>query len=215
MRMRKRTAVPPRPPEENDWYEQFTQELTRRGGISRFQGHKDAKILLIAPVPGIMEQTHNLAWCDKSASRFFNWMQNEIGLKSNEDFLIMPCTFDGKKPVKGNTDIGHEVVRIAGSEPRIERVVCVGADSFKTYFGYGKKPSMSSLAGHTMYLQQAAHKPVFVFPDLHALNYEDDKRSYPTIRDYFKAQYACKFWMGVLDKMKGPYEQFMQATQPT
>jgi uracil-DNA glycosylase len=196
----------------SDWTSSFSAVLTQRGGINRLQGHPEASIFLIAPVPRELEASHNLAWCDKSASRFFMWMQNEIGLKSNEDFLIMPCTFDGKKPVKANTDVGHEIVAAAAASDHIERFVCVGSDAFKTYFGYGMKPSMHSLAGHTMYsLQQARFKPVFVFPDLHALNFEDDKQLFPMIRDYFKARYLCKTYMGVLDKMKGPFEQFLKA----
>jgi uracil-DNA glycosylase len=198
---------------KNNWLEPYCERLRKRTGITRLQGSPSAETFLIAPVPGKDELSQNLAWCNRSASRFFMWMNNQIGLKSNDDFLIMPCTFDGDKPKKGNTDIGLDIAAAAAQSKSIKRFVIVGGDAFKTYFGYGKKPSMDSLVGHIMFLQQADFKPLFVFPDLWALSF-DAEAPYPSKRDFFKAQAACKEYMDKLDRLTEQFKKFLTTEKP-
>lgn len=195
-----------------NWVSDLIPGLRKRQGITRLQGNITASSLLLAPVPTLVELDQNLSWCDLSARRFFVWMQNSFDLGPN-DFLIVPCTFDGKKPVKGNTDVGLEIVSAAAKSKAIKRFVVIGGDPFKTYFGYGKKPSMESLVGNTMFLQQSGFKPVFVFPDLNSLRFSEEIR-YKDKRDYYRALAAMQYTMGNLEKLNGRFAQFLKAKKP-
>jgi uracil-DNA glycosylase len=208
----KLTKLPPKK-KKGSWVDEVVKNLRNREGITRLQGNPNASILLIGPVPTQVEIHNNLAWCDQAASRFFTWMENEHDLKSNQDFLIMPTTFDADKPKKGNTDIGMNIVEAAAEEESIERMICIGGDAFKTYFGFGRKPSMESLVGNVMFLQQSKFKPVFVFPDLNALRWNDEMK-FKEKRDFYKAMYACQYWMKYLDKLSKRFKTFLKTDRP-
>lgn len=197
----------------SNWVDSAVEGLRKREGITRLQGNPLASIFLIGPVPGKRELDENLPWCDLDASRFFNWVQNNHNLKSNKDFLIMPTTFDAKKPVKGNTDIGHILVEGACEAESVERIVCIGGDAFKTYFGYGRKPSMNSLVGNVMFLEQVNYKPVFVFPDLQALKFTEEMR-FPEKRDFYRAMNYCQHVMKSLDKLTKRFSAFLKTERP-
>jgi hypothetical protein len=190
--------------------EQAIAELrSQSSGITRLQGHPDAETFLLAPFPTKAELDANLAWCDKRASEFFNWMQAEIGLQCNKDFLIMPGTSNAEKPKKDNTALGLKITQAAAADKHIKRFVVIGSEPFKAYIGFGKKPSMSSLVGNIMYLPAVNHKPVFVFPDLDALNYDATIR-YKTKRDWAIAFFGRQKMIKTLDALVPKFRQFMK-----
>jgi len=196
-----------------DWIDPIVARLREREGLKRLQGNSNASILMIAPRPGALELQQDLVWCDMAAVRFFNWMRNEFNLDSNGDFIIMPCTFDGKNPKKSNTDLGLELLENSKTENRIKRYIVIGSDAFKVYFGYGRKALMESLVGNTLYLQQGGYKPVFVFPDLWALNFDPEMRGLAK-RDWARGRALCDYYLKYLERLEPAFRKFLKATKP-
>jgi uracil-DNA glycosylase len=160
-------------------------ELREGKDITRLQGNLNASILLIAPQPSEMEVEENLCWVNHNAQKFFELMESLTEL-SPDDFLIMPTTFNGGKPVNANTELPKRFLHRAAHFKQIRRFVCIGSDAFKVFFGQGRKPSMPMLMGHTMYVTETSWKPLFVFPDADTLamsgEHIPDKRQYSMMR---------------------------------
>jgi hypothetical protein len=199
------------PREENkSWLETHLRQLRKLSGcITRLQVSLGSNLFLIAPIPTQQELDGNLAWCDWSARRFFTWTQNHHSLTPN-DFLIMPTTFDGKKPLKGNTQIGQEIVASAAQSDHISHFICVGSDAFKTYMGFGKAPSMPSLVGNTTYLEVVNHKPVFVFPDIGPIRMDPDGH-FIDKKDWFFKNQACQRLMNDIERISEDFGKFLEA----
>ena len=195
--------------------EEVLQELITRlrqqPGINRLQGTAKASVFVIAPVPGELELRNNLCWCNEAAKKFFSMLELACGKPMH--FLVMPTTFDGKKPVKANTQFPKIILTRAAFNKAIEQFICIGSDAFKTYFGHGKKPSMPSLIGNVIYVKETNNKPLYVFPDQEGLFpvdesvYGDNRRLAMIARNHHlrvTATYGalCKHWAQTFVKGK-------------
>ena len=161
------------------WIKPLEVELRTQEGVTRFLGSSDAETVLIAPIPTAFELQYNLPWCSPAAVWFYDNLAAQCGI-TPDDLLVVPTTFDGKKPVKANTEFGKRVIEAAAQSEQIKRFICIGADAFKVFFGFGKKPPQSIFQGTPVQTRESNYKPLLVFPNpaLVMGNNYDSKRDY-------------------------------------
>lgn len=175
-----------------------TELILQKMPITRLQGNVDAPVLLIAPVPTARTIAQNLTWGDEIAEAFFTLMLESVPLTMDQ-FLIMPTTFDGKKPNVRNTKIGSGIIANAAKDPRFKAFICIGSSAFVAYFGHGKKPDMNMLCGTCLKVPETKFKPLLVLHDVEPLVYSYGSLSAKFGRDRRAIQDALKQQKNLLE----------------
>lgn len=192
-------------PNREHWLDVHTRELVRRQfPINRLQGDKNAPLFIVAPPPKAEEVAENLAWCGPTAQVFFEFLAAVCPLRPSS-FLIMPSAFKEQTTKNfraADALFGQEIVAAAARESQIRGFACIGSDAFKSYFGFGKKPSMPMLVGNVMRLANVGNKPVIVFPDLEPLCFEAPNGQRFTRREVAQALGLKRETLNLLEKKK-------------
>lgn len=151
------------------WIDPYLSKLRQSGcAITRLQGRVDSPVLMLAPIPTDKEVNDNLAWTNPYAEVFFELMES-VSPHGPGDFLIMPTLFGvpkRKKVSASEIGLSTEILSAAAKALTIKGFVCIGGETFRLFFGYGRKPSMTMLNGAILRVPQTAHKPLVVVPDL-------------------------------------------------
>lgn len=184
----------------------------RKQQINRLQGNAFAKTILVAPVPGEPEMTNNFCWCDLNAAEFFGMTELQLGVRP-DTFLVLPTTFDGRKPVNANTGLTRMLIEAAAKSERVERFAVIGSDAFKAYFGFGRKPSMNALGGSTIFVQTVNYKPLFTFPDLSGLGCDPSHRSSSSM-EAKRARFLAMQRRKELESLLVKFQAFLGKTKP-
>lgn len=164
------------------------------------RGDAESRRLLIAPPLTEEDAKAGMPFSGSEEAKFFEKILDEqLGLSTNKDFVVVSCTDTVGKVIKNNTTEFLEFLKAVIDEQMFDFYMCVGSDAFKTAFGRGRKPSMESLAGNIMIMPEAKNKKVAVFPDVHYLLYHGST-------DYGKvrvAEYHQKLVNKAVNVLKG------------
>lgn len=140
--------------------------------LTKMRGNPEAKFLLIAPPFSEAECRKGVPFSDHAATLFHEILAQEAHLDTNQDFMVVSCNRYGLKANKHSTQPIVDFVLECGRKSLFDFYLCIGDDAFKFVFGHGKKPSMSALAGHVMYVAETDFKPLYVFPDHRWISHE-------------------------------------------
>lgn len=172
---------------KQNWLDPFVKEISKFPSINRLQGNSKATTLLLAPNPHKEDVANNLCWSGPSAIWFFDAIAGECECAS-DSFVVLPLTFTGNRPVAAEVAMSVAIFKAAAENPAITKCVCVGSDAFKTYFGHGRKANMKTVAcGNTLLVPDFNFKPLFAFPDVEPLNFEQPGGYVRLTRDQWMA----------------------------
>jgi len=140
--------------------------------LTSIRGNFDSPICLIAPPPCDEEVANQLPLSNADGVLFHSLIQEELGLDTDKDFLVVSCAVAAAKNMKTSKSMTAPIREYVLALSRLKSpklYVCVGSESFKHIFGRGKLPAMSMLAGSLIYHQDICDKPLFTFPNIQGL----------------------------------------------
>lgn len=169
---------------------------------TRMRGYADAPILLVAPPMDGTEYGNNLPFSNEAAEEFHSILMDHAGLDTDNGMLVVSCNLYSLKANKASVAQILDYVTACGRYKLFKYYICVGVAAFKHIFGYGKNPSMVSLAGNIVYVPQTGHTPLFVFPDINFLVVDPDDE---VNSDYWKKRKVdeCARQISLLSKKLG------------
>lgn len=135
----------------------------------KMRGSLRSNILFIAPPPTPAEFEEGLPLSNSRALSFHEILEH-IPFDTQGHALVVSCSLGGKKANKASTTPIVEFVKACARESLTTKFVCVGNEAYKFIFGEGKKYPMQTLAGAVIYHFMLSPYPLFVFPDIGALN---------------------------------------------
>lgn len=152
------------------------------------RGNKRSSVLMLAPPLDLKEyENGGLPLSNHAALRFHEILEEECGISTDRDCIVVSCSRYGTKANKASTDGIKELVRQATLKKQTEFkiVMCVGDEAFKHIFGRSKKPS-GSLYWNVMFVEETNYLPLYVFPPLEGLhvNFTGDRWADSRLSDW-------------------------------
>lgn len=132
------------------------------------RGNPKADTLMLVPPCSQVEYQTQIPFSTKTALAFHAVLAAE-GIDTEKDFLIVSCSLFGLKANKASTTPMVEFLKECAGNEQFKKFVCVGDETFKFLFAHGRKASMQTLGGATLYVPLVNRKPLFVFPDIAGL----------------------------------------------